>query len=101
MPYGVNMDADEFYRRLQQNEELKKIVGSSLKTHCQNLKEDTKHASDFSSARQVVAEVYVALLSSFEGKAKDALIQRLNENAKMLTNATENRSAFLRSIKTK
>ncbi|MEC0364295.1 hypothetical protein ACTOS9_06745 [Bacillus subtilis] len=53
MPYGVNMDADEFYRRLQQNEELKKIVGSSLKTHCQNLKEDTKNSSDFSSAQQV------------------------------------------------
>ncbi len=47
------MDADEFYRRLQQNEELKKIVGSSLKTHCQNLKEDTKNSSDFSSAQQV------------------------------------------------
>jgi hypothetical protein len=45
--------------------------------------------------------VYVALLSSFEGKAKEALVQRLNENATMLTNATENRSAFLRSIKTK
>jgi hypothetical protein len=26
------MDADEFYRRLQQNEELKKLVGTSLKT---------------------------------------------------------------------
>ncbi|WEZ03747.1 hypothetical protein P5666_17910 [Bacillus subtilis] len=100
MPYGVNMDADEFYRRLQQNEELKKIVGSSLKSHCQSLKEDTKNASDFSSAR-FIAEVYIALLSSFEGKAKEALVQRLNENATMLTNATENRSAFLRSIKTK
>lgn len=100
LPYGVNMDADEFYRRLQQNEELKNCR-FKFKTHCQNLKEDTKHASDFSSAQQVVAEVYVALLSSFEGKAKDALVQRLNENAKMLTNATENRSAFLRSIKTK
>ncbi|MGN2665244.1 hypothetical protein ACS34L_17065, partial [Bacillus altitudinis] len=52
---------------------LKKIVGSSLKTHCQHLKEDTKHASDFSSAQQVVAEVYVALLSSFEGKALEAI----------------------------
>ena len=78
------MDADEFYRRLQQNEELKKIVGSSLKTHCQSLKEDTKNASDFSSAQQGIAEVYVALLSSFEGKAKEALVQRLNENATML-----------------
>ncbi|XRL94222.1 hypothetical protein P5641_23135 [Bacillus subtilis] len=48
-----------------------------------------------------IAEVYVALLSSFEGKAKEALVQRLNENATMLTNATENRSVFLRSIKTK
>lgn len=26
------MDADEFYRRLQQNEEFKKLVGTSLKT---------------------------------------------------------------------
>ncbi|KJJ41842.1 phage protein [Bacillus subtilis] len=102
MPYGVNMDADEFYRRLQQNEELKKKLWvQTLKTHCQNLKEETKNASDFSSAQQVIAEVYVALLSSFEGKAKEALVQRLNENATMLTNATENRSAFLRSIKTK
>ncbi|MEK3709893.1 hypothetical protein NST16_07620 [Bacillus sp. FSL K6-1005] len=73
-------------------------MGTSLKTYCQNLKEDAKNASDF---QQVIAEVYVALLSSFEGKAKEALVQKLNENATMLTNATENRSAFLRSIKTK
>ncbi|MCY8424646.1 hypothetical protein [Bacillus vallismortis] len=95
------MDTVDFYRKLQQTEDLKKLVGTSLKTHCQNLKEDTKNASDFSSAQQVIAEVYVALLSSFEGKAKEALVQRLNENAAMLTTATENRSAFLRSIKTK
>ncbi|MER3123512.1 hypothetical protein ABQG71_20340 [Bacillus altitudinis] len=101
MLYGVNMDADEFYRRLQQNEELKNIVGSSLKTHCQNLRKDIKNASNLSSEQQAITEVYVALLSSFEGKAKDALVQRLNENATMLTNATQNRSAFLRSIKTK
>ncbi|WP_353853815.1 hypothetical protein [Bacillus sp. Bos-x628] len=100
MPYGVNMDADEFYRRLQQNEELKNIVGASLKTHCQNLKEDTKNATDFSSSQQVIAEVYVALLCSFEGKAKEALVQRLKDNATMLTTVTENRSTFLSSIKT-
>ncbi len=54
----------EFDRRLQQNEELKKLLGTSLKTHCQNLKEDTKSASDFSSAQQVIAEIYVALFFS-------------------------------------
>ncbi|MFS0654353.1 hypothetical protein [Bacillus sp. 179-C3.3 HS] len=95
------MDTLEFYNKMMQNEKLKKIVGSSLKTHCHNLKEDTKIASDFSSAQQAIAEVYVALLSSFDGQAKEALVQRLNENARLLTDATENRSAFLKSIKTK
>ncbi|MDM5297678.1 hypothetical protein QUF51_05890 [Bacillus pumilus] len=95
------MDTVDFYRKLQQHEELKKVVGSNLKTNCLNLKEDTKNASDFTSAQQVISEVYVALLSSFEGEANEALVQRLKENATILTNATENRSAFLRSIKTK
>ena len=94
------MDADEFYRRLQQNEELKNC-GFKFKISLSEPKRRHKNASDFSSAQQVIAEVYIALLSSFEGKAKEALVQRLNENATMLTNATENRSAFLRSIKTK
>ncbi|EKF35640.1 MULTISPECIES: hypothetical protein [Bacillus] len=74
----------------------------NTKTDIPNLTdEDYFSLSQNTYSEKKMKKAYVALISSFEGKSKDALVQRLNENATMLTNATENRSAFLRSIKTK
>ncbi|MCY8932666.1 hypothetical protein MOE21_08315 [Bacillus atrophaeus] len=101
MPYGVNMDADEFYRRLQQNEALKKHVAAVLKTNCSEIKSDLKQSTDFSSAQETITEVYVALLSSFDGKSKEALTQRLAENGNMLMDVLESRNKLLNSIEIK
>ncbi|MEH7723034.1 hypothetical protein [Bacillus velezensis] len=100
-PYGVNMDADEFYKKLQQNEALKKQVAVALQSHCSEIKTDLKQATDFASAQETITEVYLALLSSFEGKSKEALTQRLAENANMLMDVLESRNKLLNSIKIK
>ncbi|MFE0217476.1 hypothetical protein ACNFKI_08270 [Bacillus velezensis] len=100
-PYGVNMDADEFYKKLQQNEALKKQVVAALQSHCSEIKTDLKQATDFASAQETITEVYLALLSSFEGKSKEALTQRLAENANMLMDVLESRNKLLNSIEIK
>ncbi|MEC2150801.1 hypothetical protein P9G40_05610 [Bacillus velezensis] len=100
-PYGVNMDADEFYKKLQQNEALKKQAAAALQSHCSEIKTDLKQATDFASAQETITEVYLALLSSFEGKSKEALTQRLAENANMLMDVLESRNKLLNSIKIK
>lgn len=100
-PYGVNMDANEFYKKLQQNEALKKQVAAALQSHCSEIKTDLKQATDFASAQETITEVYLALLSSFEGKSKEALTQRLAENANMLMDVLEIRNKLLNSIEIK
>ncbi|MEH2977704.1 hypothetical protein [Bacillus amyloliquefaciens] len=100
-PYGVNMDAEEFYKKLQQNEALKKQVAAALQSYCSEIKTDLKQATDFASAQETITEVYLALLSSFEGKSKEALTQRLAENANMLMDVLESRNKLLNSIEIK
>ncbi|MCX2884799.1 hypothetical protein OQE43_10715 [Bacillus velezensis] len=100
-PYEVNMDADEFYKKLQQNEALKKQVAAALQSYCSEIKTDLKQATDFASAQETITEVYLALLSSFEGNSKEALTQRLAENANMLMDVLESRNKLLNSIKIK
>ncbi|WEV83241.1 hypothetical protein L0P93_08400 [Bacillus velezensis] len=100
-PYWVNMDADKFYKKLQQNEALKKQVAAALQSHCSEIKTDLKQATDFASAQETITEVYLALLSSFEGKSKEALTQRLAENANMLMDVLESRNKLLNSIEIK
>ncbi|POO72153.1 hypothetical protein C1T26_01875 [Bacillus amyloliquefaciens] len=95
------MDADEFYKKLQQNEALKKQAAAALQSHCSEIKTDLKQATDFASAQETITEVYLALLSSFEGKSKEALTQRLAENANMLMDVLESRNKLLNSIKIK
>ncbi|AFJ61599.1 hypothetical protein MUS_1588 [Bacillus velezensis YAU B9601-Y2] len=95
------MDADEFYKKLQQNEALKKQVAAALQSHCSKIKTDLKQATDFASAQETITEVYLALLSSFEGKSKEALTQRLAENANMLMDVLESRNKLLNSIEIK
>ncbi|MED1125499.1 hypothetical protein [Bacillus atrophaeus] len=99
--YGMNMDADDFYKRLNQNENLKKQVSSSMKKNCIDLKSSTSNSTDFTSSKEIIAETYLALISSFEGRAKDAIIQRFNESATILMNTTDSREEFLNSIKIK
>lgn len=100
-PYGVNMDAEEFYKKLQQNEALKKQVAAALQSYCSEIKTDLKQATDFASAQETITELYIVLLSSFEGKSKEALTQRLAENANMLMDVLESRNKLLNSIEIK
>ncbi|MGE6632134.1 hypothetical protein [Bacillus sp. NPDC077027] len=97
-----DMNAEiEMIKRVQQSNDLKRQLKSRAKIDIGHLKSDIANSTKLTSATKTIAQAYLTLFSSFEGKSLDALVERLNQNAKKTLQVKRDRTAFIKSIRTK
>ena len=91
----------EMIKKVQQQNELKSQLKAQAKTDINSLKSDITKATKLSALTKTIAQTYLTLFSSFEGKSLDALVDRLNQNAQKTLQVKHDRKAFINSIRTK
>ncbi|MBU8726198.1 hypothetical protein [Bacillus pumilus] len=97
-----DMNAElEMIKKVQQQNELKSQLKAQAKTDINSLKSDITKATKLSALTKTIAQTYLTLFSSFEGKSLDALVDRLNQNAQKTLQVKHDRKAFINSIRTK
>ncbi|MGE1212436.1 hypothetical protein ACQ4LK_12950 [Bacillus pumilus] len=97
-----DMNAElEMIKKVQQQNELKRQLKAQAKTDINSLKSDITKATKLATSTKTIAQTYLTLFSSFEGKSLDALVGRLNQNAQKTLQVKHDRKAFTNSIRTK
>ncbi|MBU8639567.1 hypothetical protein [Bacillus pumilus] len=97
-----DMNAElEMIKKVQQQNELKSQLKAQAKTDINSLKSDITKATKLAASTKTIAQTYLTLFSSFEGKSLDALVDRLNQNAQKTLQVKHDRKAFINSIRTK
>ncbi|APT48566.1 hypothetical protein BSA171_16930 [Bacillus safensis] len=97
-----DMNAElEMIKKVQQQNELKSQLKAKAKTDVDSLKSDIAKSTKLTAATKTIAQTYLTLFSSFEGKSLDALVDRLNQNAQKTLQVKHDRKAFINSIRTK
>ncbi|WP_144487553.1 hypothetical protein [Bacillus pumilus] len=91
----------EMIKKVQQQNELKSQLKAQAKADIKSLKSDITKATKLAESTKTIAQTYLTLFSSFEGKSLDALVDRLNQNAQKTLQVKHDRKAFINSIRTK
>lgn len=97
-----DMNAElEMIKKVQQQNELKSQLKAQAKTDVSSLKSDITKATKLTESTKTIAQTYLTLFSTFEGKSLDALVDRLNQNAQKTLQVKHDRTVFINSMRTK